>query len=145
LDGSVLILFYLLLVGWAVGAPPTFGGPRGAAAQIYRSRNGGESWQTLNGGLPETFHGMVRGLVVDPSNDAALYAGTTDGDLYYSEDEGDNWSLVMEGLPQVWVIKPSSRQRPERNPYRAATPANASTSSARAKPCRGTCTERYSW
>ena len=48
---------------------------------------------------------MVRGLVVDPSNDAALYAGTTDGDLYYSEDEGDNWSLLMEGLPQVWVIK----------------------------------------
>ena len=95
----------VLFIGSAAGAPPTFGGPKGAAAQIYRSRNGGESWQTLNGGLPETFHGMVRGLVVDPSNDAALYAGTTDGDLYYSEDEGDNWSLLMEGLPQVWVIK----------------------------------------
>ena len=99
----------VVYVGAAAGSPNTFGGPQGAAAQIYRSQDAGRSWETLNNGLPERFHGMVRGLIVDPSSQDILYAGTSDGELYQGDEEGDRWSLIMKDLPAVWVIRiPSS-------------------------------------
>ena len=30
-----------------------------------------------------------------------LYAGTTDGDAFFSDDEGDNWTKIVEGLPPI--------------------------------------------
>jgi hypothetical protein len=31
----------------------------------------------------------------------SLFAATTDGDILYSEDAGDKWSKIVEGLPAV--------------------------------------------
>ena len=31
----------------------------------------------------------------------AVFAATTDGDILYSDDEGDRWSKIAEGLPAV--------------------------------------------
>ncbi|MEK7215123.1 MAG: hypothetical protein AAB289_05980 [Chloroflexota bacterium] len=31
----------------------------------------------------------------------ALFAGTTDGDVFASEDGGDTWSTIAAGLPAV--------------------------------------------
>ena len=30
-----------------------------------------------------------------------LYAGTTDGEVYWSGDEGEGWSKIVEGMPPV--------------------------------------------
>ena len=48
---------------------------------------------------------MVRGLVFNPGVPGGLFAGSTDGELFASEDSGDNWKLVADGLPPVWVIR----------------------------------------
>ena len=95
----------VLFVGAAKDTPSTFGGPNGAAARIYRSRDAGARWEPLGNGLPDSFHGMVRGLLVDPTDHRVVYAGTTDGHLYLSEDEGDSWVLLTTDLPPVWVIR----------------------------------------
>jgi hypothetical protein len=31
----------------------------------------------------------------------ALFAGTTDGDVFYSDDEGENWQTIISGIGPV--------------------------------------------
>jgi hypothetical protein len=31
----------------------------------------------------------------------AVFAGNTDGEIYASEDRGDNWARIVEGLPPI--------------------------------------------
>ena len=73
-----------------------------ADARIARSRDGGKSWQYLEGGLPAHIHGNIEGLVLNlwPGG-AALFAGTTDGDVFLSEDEGETWSTIASRIGAV--------------------------------------------
>ncbi len=72
------------------------GGPNGG---IFRSRDGGATWQRLEGhGLPEPPVGKV-GIAIAPSNPAVVYALIETGHpnrgvLWRSSDGGDNWTLV---------------------------------------------------
>ena len=98
----------LLYIGAAQDNPTTFGRPEGAAARVYRSRDAGSTWEQLGNGLPDKLHGMVRGLVSDPTESGTVYAGTTDGELFASGDKGSSWNLIASGLPPVWVIRVAS-------------------------------------
>lgn len=71
------------------------GGPEDA---IYRSVDGGNTWQRLSGhGLP-TLPVTRIGLAIAPSLPNRVYAviGTTAGVLWRSDDDGDHWSLVSK-------------------------------------------------
>jgi photosystem II stability/assembly factor-like uncharacterized protein len=80
---------------------------------VYRSDNGGESWERLDGnGLPSDF-GF--GLALDPHDPDVAYVVpeegaenrvTCDGRLgvYRTSDGGASWELASEGLPEpAWV------------------------------------------
>ncbi|NOH02494.1 MAG: hypothetical protein HND47_11335 [Chloroflexi bacterium] len=62
-------------------------------AGIYKSIDGGLSWQPSHRGLSNT---QVMSLVIDFQNPSILYAGTMDG-IYKTEDGGGNWSRVGDG------------------------------------------------
>ena len=71
------------------------GGPEDA---IYKSIDGGVSWQRLTGhGLPSGALGRI-GLAVAPSAPNMVYAviGTHQGVLWRSNDAGRNWTLVSK-------------------------------------------------
>ena len=71
-----------------------FGGP---GSGIYRSEDGGASWQRLSGGLPGSNAEVGRiGLGLAPSDPNRLYALTIDAEgsftgFYASQDGGDAW------------------------------------------------------
>jgi hypothetical protein len=65
-------------------------------AGIYKSTDGGGSWQAVNSGLP-AFAG-VRALVIDPSSPTTLYAGLLNRGVYKSTDGGTSWSAASAGL-----------------------------------------------
>lgn len=71
------------------------GGPNGG---IWRSRDGGDTWQHLEGsGLPEPPVGKV-GIAIAQSNPNVVYAlietgWPNRGVLWRSDDGGDNWTL----------------------------------------------------
>ncbi len=68
---------------------------------VYRSIDGGATWEELQGGLPR---GVTRALVIDPSSPGTLYAGKTGGPgVFKSTDGGDCWSAVNLGLAQTTV------------------------------------------
>lgn len=76
--------------------------------RVYRTRNGGKSWEPLTNGLPQkNAHETVLrdGLTVDSLNPAGVYCGTRSGKLYASADGGTSWQLVSDGLPQVLCVR----------------------------------------
>lgn len=76
--------------------------------RVYRTRNGGKSWEPLARGLPQknALETVLRdSLAADPLDPAGIYFGTRSGKLYGSADEGKSWHLMMEGLPAVVSVK----------------------------------------
>jgi photosystem II stability/assembly factor-like uncharacterized protein len=75
---------------------------RTANSRIARSRDAGQNWDYLTGGLPDHIHGNIEALVIEVwPGGSALAAANTDGDVFYSDDEGDTWSVIARGLPAV--------------------------------------------
>ena len=73
---------------------------------VYRSRDGGDSWQEIENGLPSNF-GF--GLTVTDSGSVFIVPLDSDGKrftcegklrVYRSRDEGDTWEPLTNGLPQ---------------------------------------------
>lgn len=81
--------------------------PDGKAA-VWRTRDGGESWQDLRTGLPQgnTYFGVLRqAMATDRLEPAGVYFGTSTGSLYASADEGDSWTCVAQHLPTVLSVE----------------------------------------
>lgn len=74
---------------------------------VWRSQNGGESWQRLTQGLPEHAHLVVLrdAMVTDTLVDAGIYIGTNTGQLFYSRDSGDSWELLADYLPSILSVE----------------------------------------
>jgi photosystem II stability/assembly factor-like uncharacterized protein len=81
--------------------------PDGKAA-VWRTRDGGETWEDLRTGLPQgnTYFGVLRqAMATDRLEPAGVYFGTSTGSLYASADEGDSWSCVAQHLPTVLSVE----------------------------------------
>ena len=74
----------------------------GKVGGIYRSQDGGASWQKLTDGLPSDLIGKIDLAVSahDPQRVYALIeAPVGDGGLYRSDDAGDSWTLISTFKP----------------------------------------------
>ena len=92
----------LLFVAGAKTGPGTWRKLHTADARVARSRDGGKSWDILTGGLPDHIRGNIEAMSMDAWNGGyALFAGTTDGDVFYSEDEGEHWTTIIQGIGAV--------------------------------------------
>ncbi len=81
--------------------------------RVYRSRSGGNEWEALTKGLPQSncFVNVYRNaLAVDSLDKCGVYFGTTGGQLYASADEGDSWQTVVHDLPAVLSVSVQTLQ-----------------------------------
>lgn len=81
--------------------------PAGKAA-VWRTRDGGKTWQDLRHGLPQenAFLGVLRqAMATDDLDAAGVYFGTSSGSVYVSADEGENWIEAATNLPTVTSIE----------------------------------------
>jgi photosystem II stability/assembly factor-like uncharacterized protein len=80
---------------WQVTRRPWILESGGAASGIYRTTDGGDTWQKLTNGLPAGIVGRI-GLAVAPSNPEHVYAlvESRSGVLWESRDAGDHWTMV---------------------------------------------------
>ncbi|HKD84806.1 MAG TPA: sialidase family protein [Terriglobales bacterium] len=76
--------------------------------RVYRSRTGGNEWEALTKGLPQSncYVNVLRdAMAVDTLDDCGIYFGTTGGQVYLSPDAGDNWSPIVRDLPAVLSVE----------------------------------------
>ena len=74
---------------------------------ITRTRDGGQSFETLRAGLPQQHcydliyrHGLAVG-----TDGRSLLMGSTTGSLWASGDAGDSWHTVSTHLPPVYALR----------------------------------------
>ncbi|MES0070345.1 hypothetical protein NKJ73_32095 [Mesorhizobium sp. M0074] len=67
---------------------------------LFRTRDGGKSWQSINGDFPAGE--ITRVLRADPVRSGLLLVGTETG-VFFSLDDGAHWSRMVGGLPVVPV------------------------------------------
>ena len=76
--------------------------------RIYRTRNGGGSWEALSRGLPQksAYETVLRdAMTTDTCEAAGIYFGTRSGQLFGSRDEGRSWQRIVEGLPSILCVR----------------------------------------
>jgi hypothetical protein len=75
----------------------------GAAAMLYRSTDGGESWRSLCDAAHSPSAANFHGLNVDPENAGGVLTGTDTGEVWRVSDGGD-WTEIASGMPSVLAV-----------------------------------------
>jgi photosystem II stability/assembly factor-like uncharacterized protein len=76
--------------------------------QVYRSRTGGNEWEVLTNGLPQSdcYVNVLRdAMCVDTLDSCGIYFGTTGGQVYASTNSGDSWAPIVRDLPAVLSVE----------------------------------------
>ena len=76
--------------------------------RVYRTRDGGKSWEAMAKGLPQSdaYETVLRdAMAADAHDPAGVYFGTRSGKVFASANEGKSWTAVADGLPPVVCVK----------------------------------------
>jgi photosystem II stability/assembly factor-like uncharacterized protein len=76
--------------------------------RVYRSRTGGNEWEPLTNGLPQSdcYVNVLReAMDVDSLDTCGIYFGTTGGQVYASADSGESWTPIVRDLPAVYSVE----------------------------------------
>jgi photosystem II stability/assembly factor-like uncharacterized protein len=82
--------------------------PPDGRLRVYRSRAGGNEWEPLTEGLPQSncYVNVLRdAMAVDSLDSCGVYFGTTGGQVYASSDAGDSWAPIVRDLPAVLSVE----------------------------------------
>jgi photosystem II stability/assembly factor-like uncharacterized protein len=82
--------------------------PPDGKLRVYRSRTGGNEWEPLTCGLPQSncFVNVLRdAMAVDSLDCCGVYFGTTGGQVYASANAGDSWAPIVHDLPPVLSVE----------------------------------------
>ncbi|MCO4861047.1 glycosyl hydrolase [Cupriavidus sp. WGlv3] len=79
----------------------------GGRPAAYVTRDGGETWQRQDRGLPAEqswFTVKRQAMATDGHEPVGVYFGTTGGELWASADEGAAWQCIARNLPQIYAV-----------------------------------------
>ena len=78
-----------------------------ARPAVYCTRDGGNSWQRQDSGLPVPGWYTVyrQAMSVDDREPAGVYFGATCGEVWGSANEGSTWQMLAGHLPQIYAIE----------------------------------------
>ena len=82
--------------------------PMDGKLTVYRSKSGGNEWEALTKGLPQSdcYVNVLReAMAVDSMESCGVYFGTTGGQVYASADSGDTWNAIVRDLPAVLSVE----------------------------------------
>jgi hypothetical protein len=80
--------------------------PAGGRVVVTRTRNGGQTFETLTTGLPQQHaYDLVyrHALDVDETGQQLAFGSTT-GALWFSGNGGDSWQMASAHLPPIYAV-----------------------------------------
>ena len=93
---------HTLFMAGGSAAPPEWRRVGNANAGVVRSRDGGRTWERTEQGLPTPLRANVEAMALAAwPGGFSLFLGTTDGDVFGSDDGGASWQAVALHLPPV--------------------------------------------
>jgi len=82
----------------------TAGGVGLNIGHIYKTQNGGETWEIFDNGLPHEnnseYTNGIFSLAIDKSNPNVIYSGTNYLGIYKTIDSGKNWTVFNDSIPE---------------------------------------------
>ena len=80
--------------------------PAGGRVVVTRTRNGGQTFETLSTGLPQQHaYDLVYRHALDVDETGELLAfGSTTGALWFSGNGGDSWQMASAHLPPIYAV-----------------------------------------
>jgi photosystem II stability/assembly factor-like uncharacterized protein len=74
---------------------------------VYRTGDGGASWELLEGGLPQqAWQSVMReGMSFDRLDPVGIYLGTQSGSVWVSPDGGEEWLEAASYLPTILSVE----------------------------------------
>jgi photosystem II stability/assembly factor-like uncharacterized protein len=87
-------LVYAVFNGFATHTP-------GQPGHVFKSSNGGQSWQDISGNLPDV---PTLSIILDPNHANTVYIGTDTG-VFQTTSGGASWIPFNNGLPSVAVVE----------------------------------------
>jgi len=80
----------------------------GGRPAVYRSVNGGRTWQRQAAGLPSAQAWWTvkrQAMTADSASSVGVYFGTTSGEVWGSRDEGRSWKRLAQHLPHMYAVE----------------------------------------
>ncbi|EMR04391.1 WD40/YVTN/BNR-like repeat-containing protein [Cesiribacter andamanensis] len=98
------------------------------AQRVYRTLNGGESWEPISPDLTKNLpqgnvpFSTIVSISESPLRFGLLYVGTDDGNIQLSRNGGASWELIGAGLPQnLWISSLQASRHQEGRVYATLT------------------------
>lgn len=94
----------MVVASGARGNPLTWFQTGSAGSRIGRSRDAGRTWEIMRGGLPvpEQWRSSIEAMSLEEWGASfSIFAATTAGEVFASDDGGENWALIASGLAPV--------------------------------------------
>jgi photosystem II stability/assembly factor-like uncharacterized protein len=85
-----------------------------AMQYVFRSKDRGDTWEKISPDLTyndidkigDISYQTIFALSESPIKYGLIYAGTDDGRLHVTKDEGENWNEILNGLPKnKWISR----------------------------------------
>ena len=92
----------ILYVAGAEKSPREWPGDGTANSAVLKSVDGGRNWRELKNGLPERIGGGIEAMSRHRwPNGTMLSFATAQGEIYASDDDGETWQRIAQGLAPV--------------------------------------------
>jgi photosystem II stability/assembly factor-like uncharacterized protein len=76
---------------------------KGSQSKIFRTADGGDSWQQVTQGLPAQIEGRMEALLFDNDANPSAYAMTDTGEVFEGRNGGTEWRVAARGLGSLYM------------------------------------------
>jgi photosystem II stability/assembly factor-like uncharacterized protein len=91
-----------LYVAGAEKSPKEWPGDGTANSAVLKSSDGGRTWRELRAGLPARITGGIEAMGRHTwQRGTMLIFATANGEIYASDDDGESWTLIAQGLAPI--------------------------------------------